>query len=108
MENIKARVKVPTAARKGELVEIKTLVGHPMESGLRKNSDGKLVPREIVNKFICTLNGKEVFRADWFTAVSASPYMSFFVRASESGSFDFAWYDDDGAVYKTSAPIVVS
>lgn len=108
MTDVKARVKVPATANKGEIIEIKTLIAHPMESGLRKDKAGKAFPRKIINKFICTLNKKEVFRSDWYTAVAANPYLAFFVRATESGSFEFAWYDDDGTVYRASAPISVS
>ncbi len=108
MAEMKPRVKVPATATKGEIIEIKTTINHDMESGQRKDKDGKVIPRKIINKFVCSLNGKEVFRSDWYTAVSANPYLSFFVKATESGNFDFAWSDDDGSVYKTSAPITVS
>ncbi len=108
MADIKARVKVPSTAAKGEIIEIKTMIAHDMESGQRKDKSGKVIPRQIINKFTCSLNGKEVFRSDWYTAVSANPYLSFFLRASESGTFDFAWHDDNGSIYKASAPITVS
>ena len=108
MTEVKARVKVPATAAKGEVIEIKTLIAHTMESGQRKDKAGKPIPRKIINKFICTLNGKEIFRSDWYTAVAANPYLAFFVRATESGTFNFAWYDDDGSVYRASAPITVS
>ncbi|MDA8229770.1 MAG: thiosulfate oxidation carrier complex protein SoxZ [Magnetospirillum sp.] len=108
MADVKARVKVPATATKGEIIEIKTAIAHAMESGQRKDKEGKAIPRKIINKFVCTLNGKELFRSDWYTAVSANPYLSFFVRATESGTYDFAWYDDDGSVYHASASIAVS
>ena len=108
MTDVKPRVKVPATAAKGEIIEIKTVIAHDMESGQRKDKAGKIIPRKIINKFTCTLNGKEVFRSDWHTAVSANPYLSFFVRASESGTFEFAWYDDDGTIYKATAPIAVA
>jgi sulfur-oxidizing protein SoxZ len=108
MADLKPRVKVPATAAKGELIEIKTTIAHDMESGQRKDKDGKPIPRRIINKFLCTLNGKEIFRSDWFPAISANPYLSFFARASESGTFEFSWFDDDGSVYKASADIAVS
>ncbi len=102
-----ARVKVPATAAKGEIVEIKTTIGHDMESGQRKDKDGNPIPRKIINKFLCTFNGKEIFRSDWYPAISANPYLSFFMRATETGRFEFAWTDDDGSVAKATADITV-
>ena len=108
MADAKPRVKVPKSAAKGELVEIKTLISHTMESGQRKDSKtGELIPRKIINKFVCTFNGKEVFSSDWHGAVSANPYMSFFMKAEESGDFEFQWVDDDGSVYTKTASLAV-
>jgi len=108
MANAKPRVKVPKSAAKGEIVEIKTLISHKMETGLRKDKDGKVIPREIINKFTCTLNDKLVFSADWHPAISANPYMAFDLRASESGTLKFTWQDDNGETYTTSANLAVS
>lgn len=102
------RVKVPATAAKGEVFEIKATIDHNMESGQRKDKDGKAIPRQIINKFICTYNGKEVFSSDWAAAISANPYLSFFLTATESGSIDMAWHDDNGEVYKASQKITVS
>lgn len=102
------KAKIPATAAKGEIIEIKTSVGHDMESGQRKDSDGKALPRKIINKFTCTLNGKQVFSADWYPAISANPYLSFFLRASASGTIELAWTDDDGSVYTHKAEIKVS
>jgi sulfur-oxidizing protein SoxZ len=72
------RVRVPTQAKPGEMIEIKTLISHEMESGQRRDSAGKTVPRKIINKFTAAFNGKTVFEADWNPAISANPYQSFF------------------------------
>lgn len=108
MASVKPRIKVPKSAAKGEIVEIKTLISHKMETGLRKDRDGKIIPRQIINKFTCTLNDKLVFSADWYPAVSANPYMAFNLRASESGTLNFTWHDDNGETYSASANIAVS
>lgn len=107
MAKAKPRVKVPKSAAPGEVVEIKTLISHTMESGQRKDRDGNTIPRKIINKFTCTLNGKEVFSADWHPAISANPYLAFHLRASESGTLEFTWVDDDGSTYSTTADIKV-
>lgn len=104
----KPRVRVPKTATKGEIVEIKTLISHSMETGQRKNKQGEIIPRKIINKFVATFNGEEVFSADWHPAISANPYMSFFVVAQKSGEFEFNWTDDDGTVFSKSARMEVS
>tara|TARA_S200000501_G_C20803242_1_gene735008 strand:- start:927 stop:1259 length:333 start_codon:yes stop_codon:yes gene_type:complete len=108
MASFKARVKVPKKAKKGEVFQVKTLVTHKMETGLRKNKKtGKKIPRFIINKFTCTYNGKEVFSSDWHPAISANPYLSFFVRAHKSGPLEFSWTDDKGQIGKKAAKISV-
>jgi sulfur-oxidizing protein SoxZ len=108
MADIKPKIRIPKEAKKGEIVEIKTLVPHPMESGQRKDSKGQLIPRKIINKMTVAFNGKPVFEAKLEPAISANPYISFFYKCSESGTMDFAWTDDDGSVYKASEQITVS
>jgi sulfur-oxidizing protein SoxZ len=103
-----ARIRLPATAKKGEAVEIKTLVTHTMESGQRRDAQNNVIPRKILNKFVCSYNGKEVFRAEMAPAISANPYMAFFVTATESGTLDFVWTDDDGSTIKESAKITVS
>lgn len=108
MANPTPRVRVPANAKNGELIEIKTLISHEMESGQRKDSAGKTIPRQIINKFTASFNGKVVFEADWFTAVSANPYQSFFYKAAESGEFKFVWKDDNGSDYTATAKLTVA
>lgn len=109
MAEPRPRVRVPKKASKGDVIEIKTLISHPMESGQRKDrKTGERIPRKIINKFVCTYNGEEVFRADLHPAISANPYMAFFVKAEESGDIEFTWTDDDGSVYGTKATIEVT
>jgi sulfur-oxidizing protein SoxZ len=102
------RVRIPEIAAPGEIIEIKTLISHEMENGQRKDPSGRPIPRDIVNRFSARFNGKEVFRADWFPAISANPFQSFFFRAKESGTFEFAWTDDNGTVSTLTAPLRVS
>ncbi|MHA7776752.1 thiosulfate oxidation carrier complex protein SoxZ [Roseibium sp. M-1] len=107
MADSKPRVKVPKKAAAGEVITIKTLISHPMESGQRKDKDGNLVPRQIINKFTCEFNGQVVFSCDMDPAVSANPYMEFNAKVNESGTFKFSWVDDDGSVYETENEITV-
>ena len=108
MASAKPRVKVPASAAKGEIIEIKSLISHPMESGQRKDKSGNPIPRKIINKFTVTFNGKEFFSADWAPAVAANPYLAFHMRASESGTMEFTWVDDDGSKYTAKKDLKVS
>lgn len=101
------RVRMPATAKAGEVIEVKTLISHEMESGQRKDKDGNVIPRKIIKQFTATFNGKEVVRADWFPAISANPYQSFFVKVPESGTFLFTWTDDDGSTYTSEHKVTV-
>ncbi|UEM02466.1 thiosulfate oxidation carrier complex protein SoxZ [Skermanella mucosa] len=107
MATPKPRVKLPKTASKGEVVTIKTLISHEMESGQRKDSSGKTIPRQIINKFTCEFNGRTVFGCDLDPAVSANPYLEFTAKVPESGTFKFTWVDDDGSVYTDEQQIKV-
>jgi len=96
--SVKPRIKLDKReAKKGDLVEVKALVSHIMESGQRKDQEGKVIPRKILNKFTCTVNGKQVFAADFEPAISANPYIQFKFKAEESGPVVLTWIDDDGS-----------
>ena len=103
----KALIRIPAEAKKGEAIEIKTLISHPMESGQRRDNMGQLIPRQILNRFVCAYNGGEVFRADFFPAIAANPFLSFFTVATESGELAFTWTDDDGTTQTETARITV-
>ncbi|OED39407.1 thiosulfate oxidation carrier complex protein SoxZ [Chromatiales bacterium (ex Bugula neritina AB1)] len=105
----KPRVKVPKKASAGDIITIKTLISHKMESGQRKDKKtGNVIPRKIINKFSCEFNGNAVFSCDLDPAVSANPYLEFSARVNESGTFRFSWTDDDGTVTEAEKNIVVS
>ncbi|WP_413207835.1 thiosulfate oxidation carrier complex protein SoxZ [Rhodospirillum sp. A1_3_36] len=108
MANVKPRVKVPKKASKGEIITIKTLISHEMESGQRKDKAGKTIPRQILHTFTCAFNGQEVFSCDMEPAVSANPYLEFDAKVEESGTFVFTWLDDDGSTYTAEAKVAVS
>ena len=102
------KIRVPKTAKKGEIVEIKTLLPHIMESGQRKDKDGKTTPRKIINKFAAEFNGKPVFSTNIEPAIAANPYMQFFAKVEESGTFKFTWTDDDGSVTTAEEKIAVA
>ena len=95
---VKPRIKLDKKeAKKGDIVEVKALVAHVMESGQRRDSTGNVIPRKILNKFVCTVAGKQVFAADFETAISANPYIQFKFKAEQSGPVVLTWHDDDGS-----------
>ena len=103
-----ARVRMPESAKRGEIIEIRTLVQHPMESGFRLDNTGKEIPRHIIESFDCTYNGREVFRVKLHPAVSTNPFFTFYAVAEESGNFVFTWKDDQGGVATATQSLVVN
>jgi sulfur-oxidizing protein SoxZ len=101
-------INVPATARRGDIIEIKTLMSHIMETGFRHTVTGEVIPRNIITNFTCRYNGDEVFRADLFPAFSANPFISFFTIATESGKFEFQWIGDNGFQETASASITVT
>jgi sulfur-oxidizing protein SoxZ len=100
-------INVPKKAKNGDVIEIKTLMSHIMETGYRHTTNGKVIPRDIITSFTCRFEGEEVFRADFFPATAANPFISFFTTASKSGKFDFEWIGDNGFSETGSASITV-
>jgi sulfur-oxidizing protein SoxZ len=104
---VKPRVKVPKTAAAGEKITIKTLISHKMESGQRKDDDGNIIPRSIINRFTCDFNGENVIDVTLEPAISTNPYLEFEALVPEAGEFKFTWYDDDGSVYEESKKIAI-
>lgn len=102
-----ALISVPAKARRGDTIEIRTLMSHIMETGYRRTAAGDVVPRNIITSFTCRYNDREIFRADLFPAIAANPFFSFFTVATESGKFDFEWIGDNGFSETASASITV-
>lgn len=105
----KPRVKVPKSAKVGEVIQIKTLISHKMETGNRKDKKtGKPIPRLIINSFVAKFNGKEVFKSTMHPSISANPYMAFFMKVSGAGEFEFTWTDDSGKSWSAKKPLAVN
>jgi sulfur-oxidizing protein SoxZ len=100
-------INLPARAKRGEIIEIKTLIQHPMETGYRLDSTGAKIPRDIISRFVCTYNGEEVFRAELFPAIAANPFIAFSTIATNSGEFVFSWTDDEGRTQTETRPIIV-
>jgi sulfur-oxidizing protein SoxZ len=107
-DDIKPRLRVPANAKKGEVVEVKTLITHPMENGQRKDADGKLIPRLLVNSLAVTYNDKPVMNVRLEPAIAANPYLAFFVKVEETGSLKFTWTDDNKQSWTAESKIEVA
>jgi sulfur-oxidizing protein SoxZ len=103
----RAVVTLPAQAKRGEIIEIKTLAQHAMETGFRRTQLGELIPRDIIRRFTCTYNGTEICRVDLHPAIAANPLIAFNTVATESGTLTFQWVGDNGYTVTEIAPIRV-
>lgn len=103
----RALINVPQKARRGEIITIKSLISHEMETGFRPNATGQLIPRNIIKDFVCTYDGIEIFRAEFFPAISANPFVSFTTLATESGTITMTWTGDNGFFATESVALTV-
>lgn len=103
----RALIHVPPTAKRGEVIEIKTLIAHVMETGYRIGVTGAPIPRDIIDDFVCMYNGEQIFRATLYPAIAANPYISFYTVATESGTLSFTWTDQHGETRVQLAQIKV-
>jgi sulfur-oxidizing protein SoxZ len=102
-----ARIQLPREAKRGEVIEVRIVIRHPMETGYRRDA-GERVPRNAIHSLVCRYNGNEVFRATLSTGIAANPFLRFFLRAQESGELAFWWLDDDEKEGTATARLVVA
>ena len=102
-----ALINVPKKAKRGDVIEIKTLISHIMETGFRHDNVGQPIPRDIITSFVCTYNGEEIFKAALYQAIAANPFVTFFTVATESGTLEFKWTGDNGFSETAVATITV-
>lgn len=103
-----ARVSMPAEAGRGEILEIKTLIRHPMETGYRVDARGQPIRRHIVQRFAVTYDGEEVFRMDLTQGVAANPFIAFSTVATRTGELVFTWEDDRGEVVTVRKNLTVT
>ena len=103
-----ARVQLPRQAKRGEVIEIRIAIQHPMETGFRYDQAGKPIPKNVINSLVCRYNGAEIFRAEMGSGIAANPYLQFYTLAEASGEMEFSWVDDGGAKGSERAAITVT
>jgi thiosulfate oxidation carrier complex protein SoxZ len=102
------RVKVPEGARRGEIIEVRTMISHWMETGFRIDATGKPIPRRIINRMVCSRGGEPIFAADLSPAIAANAYLNFSIVAREPAVLTFVWVEDGGAVYRATHSLTVT
>ena len=102
------RVNLPTGMSPGEPAEVRTLINHPMETGLREDANGDLMPRHIIERFHVSLDGETAFEAELHQSISANPYLRFYLAPKASGEAEFSWQDDSGNTARHAAELDVS
>jgi sulfur-oxidizing protein SoxZ len=107
MQTPSPRIQVPHSATMGEVIEIKALIEHKMETGLRRDENGEVIPRKIINQFVCRYHDEVVFSVDLREAIAANPYFEFYLRATASGPIDFIWIEDGGRTFALKHHLVV-
>jgi sulfur-oxidizing protein SoxZ len=106
--SLKPRIRVPGTVKAGEIVEVRTLVTHVMETGQRRTIDGRPIPRNIIHTFTAEFDGRPVFKADLNSGISANPYIAFRVKIEKAGQLVLTWTEDSGAVTVERASIAIS
>jgi sulfur-oxidizing protein SoxZ len=91
-----AVVSMPAQVKRNEAFEIKTTIAHTMETGYRSGDDGRVLPRDILRRFECSVDGKLVFAVDCYAAIAANPYFAFFVALAAPSTVQFEWRGDNG------------
>ena len=104
----RALVNVPKTAARGEIIEVRAMIAHPMETGYREGLNGERIPRHVIKRFVCKYEGEEIFSADLFPAIAANPFISFTTVATVSGKLTFEWTDDRGETQTASTEITVT
>ena len=103
----RALVNIPPMAKRGEVITIRTLISHKMETGFRYSTTGTQIPRDIIITFVATYNGEEIFRAELFPATAANPFITFTTVATESGTIALIWTGDNGFTATEQVQIAV-
>jgi sulfur-oxidizing protein SoxZ len=108
MAQARTLITVPAQAKKGEFVQVRALIQHPMENGFRHDENGRRIARDMIQSFRCSFNGKEVFRADLQGGIAANPLMQVTLLAQESGTLEFLWEGDNNFRAQAKAQLLVT
>lgn len=108
MRPIEPKIVMPRTAKVGDIIQIKTKIRHPMETGWRKDGEGQTVARNLLTKFTCSFEGQTVLAGDYSTGVSEDPYLMFYAKVTKAGTYNFKWVGDNDQVYETSVVLEIA
>lgn len=108
MSSLRVILTAPASARLGEVVEVRALAQHTMETGYRRGSDGDILPRDLLRRVECRFEGELVFAADLHAAIAANPYLAFHLKLPRSGTLTVTWAGDRGVAHSESVRIVAT
>lgn len=95
------------AKHKGEEVDVKSIITHPMETGLRKDKKGELIPAHFIQEIVAKLNDTVVMTANWGGSISQNPYLSFKIKGGKKGDqIQLSWTDNKGDTDATTVAVV--
>lgn len=100
-----ARLQLPPRAKRGEEFQVRLIIQHSMENGLRRGDDGRIVPYSVVERLSCRYNGVEAIGAELGPGIAANPYLAFQIVADTSGEVVIEWATTQGERGKVSATI---
>ncbi|MAK62065.1 MAG: thiosulfate oxidation carrier complex protein SoxZ [Ponticaulis sp.] len=102
------RLSIPESARKNEVIEIKAMIQHPMETGYRRGMKGEVIERDLIKFFKCTYNDKLIFSSEFFPGIAANPFLTFYAKAEETGELNFSWTDQNGVRWNETRTLTVT
>ncbi len=101
----RALVYLPRDIRRGQPFEVRCTLQHPMETGYRRDGEGRLLPRDIVRRLDVRFGAETVFAADLHPAVAANPYLAFWLQLDEAGPLQLRWTGDGGFAHTEILPL---
>ena len=101
------RVRIPRSVRAGEVFEVRTLIEHPMETGLRQDG-GRTVPREMLTRMTVRVNGEVALQAELRNGTSPNPFHVFFLRLDRTSEIEFVFADERGRTTRTTSRVTVA
>jgi len=101
-------LNVPRSAARGQVIEIRALIQHEMETGYRPGANGEVLPRDIIRHFVCRYGDEVIFQAALYPAIAANPFLSFTTVATETGTLTFHWSGDNGFAQTETRSITVT
>lgn len=102
------RISIPEKVNAGDIIELKAMIQHPMETGYRRDQKGKVIPQNIITSFRCSYDERTIFEATFLPGIAANPFLTFFVRATHTGTLVFRWTDQVGETWSEKRTLSVA